>query len=835
MKTKLIFILLSCFFSSILYAETITVISTPPTINGVQGTPTENTLTRAKGKVITITAKPKVGFKGVIAIDGVVIASGKVDSVVRHKYTIEKDAKIEISYTDLLIGVFLDAAVEGIKYQTSSGQTGITNAKGEFQYKTNDDIKFSVGDIYLGTTVTKNIVTVFDLDYSLQVAQLLQTFDEDNKPSNGINITKKTSDAMTESNNISVKKIIDISEFNSENSKSNNFVKDVVKRAELSERQIVSRDSTINHAKHALSEQIFKEGDSQLIKWLLGSKNFNPNNTIHIDAKLFSKNAKARVNYYAYYYLVAPLIRLEDQRSKGFYSKVDKIKNKIEMYESIASVAGNIKDIAKGLKNINNVLALKNMNLAGAGLLSTGYSQVINEYGNDNTKAIFAGLEAMKSCGIGAITSGTYKDCVTEAVKSIRTIGFAISINIARVRNDEFQLADELLQRWVGCGRSTSCMSKKYLNNGAYSHKAILKNLAGDTSFFTNDPNIDRALKLFNMFDKIITNYVTDIENIFGDLNKFNSPLSTPQNVTVTAGNGKATITWDSVTDAESYNLYHSTFSLTSEFKTENVTNPYILKGLTSYKKYYLTITSEDKDGKESALSNVVAVTPHVKTNTTGKLNDTGITWGGNYPDGNNESCVGEEISAQDCSHGRDAQAAAGTLKKIGAGAAGFDFTKLDANGASLPASASQWSCVKDNHTGLIWEVKTDDEGIHDKDNSYKWGGKTAIGQKATTQFGTYYDDWNSLVDGSNTERLCGYSDWRVPNINELRSIVHYGTYNPAIDTQYFPNTTASGYWSSSPNADSSNFAWGVYYYNGYVSSNNRNDTYYVRVVRSGQ
>ncbi|MCK4492529.1 MAG: DUF1566 domain-containing protein [Methylococcales bacterium] len=226
---------------------------------------------------------------------------------------------------------------------------------------------------------------------------------------------------------------------------------------------------------------------------------------------------------------------------------------------------------------------------------------------------------------------------------------------------------------------------------------------------------------------------------------------------------------------------------------------------------------------------------PPPPTNTTGKLNDTGITWGGNYPKGNNESCVGEEISAQDCSHGRDAQAAAGTLKKIGAGAAGFDFTKLDANGASLPASASQWSCVKDNHTGLIWEVKTDDEGIHDKDNRYKWGGKTAIGQKATTQFGTYYDDWNSLVDGSNTERLCGYSDWRVPNINELKSIVLYGVSYPTIDTEYFPNTTASGYWSSSPDAGNSYDAWGVNFFYGNDNYNNRNNTDYVRVVRSGQ
>ena len=36
------------------------------------------------------------------------------------------------------------------------------------------------------------------------------------------------------------------------------------------------------------------------------------------------------------------------------------------------------------------------------------------------------------------------------------------------------------------------------------------------------------------------------------------------------------------------------------------------------------------------------------------RLNDTGIDWGGDYPDGNNATCTGETITAQDCSNGRD-------------------------------------------------------------------------------------------------------------------------------------------------------------------------------------
>ena len=84
---------------------------------------------------------------------------------------------------------------------------------------------------------------------------------------------------------------------------------------------------------------------------------------------------------------------------------------------------------------------------------------------------------------------------------------------------------------------------------------------------------------------------------------------------------------------------------------------------------------------------------------------------------------------------------------------------------------------MKDNVTGLIWEVKTDDGSIHDKDNTYRWGGKTHLG----SGYGTYYNDWDTLVNGTNAEQLCGYSDWRVPTREELQSIVNYGRENPAL------------------------------------------------------
>ncbi len=90
-----------------------------------------------------------------------------------------------------------------------------------------------------------------------------------------------------------------------------------------------------------------------------------------------------------------------------------------------------------------------------------------------------------------------------------------------------------------------------------------------------------------------------------------------------------------------------------------------------------------------------------------------------------------------------------------------------------------------------------------------------------------------------------GYTDWRLPNVRELQSIVHYGFYNPAV-----PNTAGTGkwtsgnpftgvqsnyYWTSTTNAENTSNAWLVYLTNGSVGSIGKSTTFYVWPVRGGQ
>jgi len=167
-------------------------------------------------------------------------------------------------------------------------------------------------------------------------------------------------------------------------------------------------------------------------------------------------------------------------------------------------------------------------------------------------------------------------------------------------------------------------------------------------------------------------------------------------------------------------------------------------------------------------------------------------------------------------------------------------YTKLDGSGNELPDSAKTWTTVRDNVTGLIWEMKTKDGELHDKDNKYTW-----YDSNPATNGG----DAGTPLDGTNTENFIkalndamygGYSDWRLPSFKELADIVKYSHRWAMIDTGYFPNTQLSGiYWSSTTYADDTSYAWGVRFSEGRffydVRGDHKRSSFYVRAVCGGQ
>ncbi|MEE4638058.1 MAG: DUF1566 domain-containing protein [Wenzhouxiangella sp.] len=215
-----------------------------------------------------------------------------------------------------------------------------------------------------------------------------------------------------------------------------------------------------------------------------------------------------------------------------------------------------------------------------------------------------------------------------------------------------------------------------------------------------------------------------------------------------------------------------------------------------------------------------------------GQINDTGITAcaGG--------ACPVPGLPGQDAEFGRDAINLRGQLNKLGTGAAGFDWTKLDPDGDPLPSSAPAWACVRDNYTGLVWEAKVDDETDPSHfEHTYSWfnpdsasnGGQAGAADGGSCQGSAC--DISAYVAAFNELRMCGVTDWRLPTRQELASIVHAGQTNPALDPVFFP-LGAGLYWTATPAAADPASAWMVDFNNGSIRTELKTTAGRIRLVR---
>ena len=134
-------------------------------------------------------------------------------------------------------------------------------------------------------------------------------------------------------------------------------------------------------------------------------------------------------------------------------------------------------------------------------------------------------------------------------------------------------------------------------------------------------------------------------------------------------------------------------------------------------------------------------------------------------------------------------------------------FVKIGEDGSRLAPDAAVWGAVLDTKTNLMWDAQT-----------------------------RHAENFQTAQTVPLTLGVAGFTDWRMPTVQELFLLADHTRVCPAINTDFFPDTPNDWFWSSNAYAASpSACAWGVNFALGYSGWGDRGNGGFVRAVRPGE
>lgn len=177
----------------------------------------------------------------------------------------------------------------------------------------------------------------------------------------------------------------------------------------------------------------------------------------------------------------------------------------------------------------------------------------------------------------------------------------------------------------------------------------------------------------------------------------------------------------------------------------------------------------------------------------------------------------------------------------------GYDTSTCVSGGNNGYDDGNDYSDTEDNGDTAEDMGDTYSEDYCQEIEGYTWSSKVE------------YMDWQSALDYCENLDKCGYSDWRLPSISELRLLIQNcsmteiygdcGVSDDCLEESSCWNDTCGGcegdgsgyysklgddgwFWSSSLQSDDSNKAWGVGFFNGLLGTGDIGFSDYVRCVR---
>jgi hypothetical protein len=138
-------------------------------------------------------------------------------------------------------------------------------------------------------------------------------------------------------------------------------------------------------------------------------------------------------------------------------------------------------------------------------------------------------------------------------------------------------------------------------------------------------------------------------------------------------------------------------------------------------------------------------------------------------------------------------------------------------------------STVYDSKSGLMWKQCTEgSEGAQCNLTS------TVPFDTSRSEAATYIFNWLKNVNANPATLGAGFSDWRLPSVKELASLVNRCSTSSRIDPTFFPNSMSVSYVTATKNVNDPSQFWFVNFFDGTIAVGSATNKY-IRLVRAGQ